>query len=172
MADDWLWQSRRLPPTRSVVPATPGPMPVPRMTSSVVQLHLAELDASYQLGVQALLEMLARTPLRQGVVTYDPRLEVIRGFFIAGGRGDLTTSELARAIQAEVVSMRDAPLALLLGCEMAKAGFLSMGLPHLAAPYAREAARGWVALRRLADSTRLEAERLELPEGGEYDWQE
>ena len=173
MADEWFWQPDRLPPTRSLVPANPGPLPVPQMQmrSSVLQVNVTELDQSYQLAVTALLEMLSRTPLRTSVVTYDPRLEVIRAYFIAYGRNDLDVDDLSVLVQAEVLSMHDAPLAAVLGCEMAKAGFLCLGLPRHAAVYAREAARGWTALGRLAEASRREAEQLALPEGATFDWE-
>lgn len=165
--EDWFWQQHRMPPLRAVVPADAAPLPsllVSPVGSGAMQFNLADLDSSFQLAVQALNAMLAASPLAIGAVLYDPRLEVVRSYFLACGRGDVAVPVLAVAVRDEVMAMRDVPISAILGCELAKAGFLSMGLPQFAAPFAREAARGRAILQSLIQTARAEAARQEWPD--------
>lgn len=156
MADDWFWQPDRLPETRAVVPYTP--MPALPSTPILPQMNLADLDAGFQLAVQALHALLATTGLATGAVLYDPRLEVIRAYFITCSRGEIAMPVLVMAVRAELLGMGDEPVAAILGFELAKAGFLSMGRPQLAAPFGREAARGRRYLRDIAQAQHAQLE--------------
>lgn len=169
MADDWFWHPDRLPQARALVPYNPMPA-LPSDTTTLPQLNLADLDAGFQLAARALEVLLAASGTPASIALYDPRLEVIRAYFIACSRGEIGLPLLLAAAQAELLGMRDAPIAAILGFELAKVGFLSMGRPGLAAPFGREAARGrlWLQASLLAQRTQLQ----ENSDATTFHWEE
>lgn len=85
------------------------------------------------------LELLVDADVLRGRV-YHALLEVITRTFITFAEGHCDANAVVAWVHQAVAGMRDHPPAAVLGCELAKAGFLAMHQPELALHYAALAA--------------------------------
>ena len=91
-------------------------------------------------------------------IPYDPRIVLIKGLFYAYAEGLEPERRIYPSVRALIRGLLDNPGAAVLGCEVAKAGYLAMGRPMRGAEFATLAA---VVLRRYG----VLRPRLSLPSG-------
>ena len=147
MMGDWFWKR---PEDLAPQPELPAP-PKPRFDRQRFDQDCFEAESKIEL-------LMDHGGMPDTGLPYDPRIVLIKGIFYAYAAGLESERRLDPWLRSLIRGLLDNPGAAVLGCEVAKAGYLAMGRPMRGAAFASLAS---VILRRYG----LLRPRLSLPSG-------